>query len=100
MKYTALTQPAHGGEGAVLVKPSSYFFLCRFLRSFFLRLWVAILCLLRFLPQGTWQHSFRLILTAIMPGDEDMVKGMGEGRTSLELIGAVLPSAGKKTIPR
>jgi hypothetical protein len=31
----------------------NYFFLCRFFRSFFLRLCVAILCLFRFLPQGT-----------------------------------------------
>lgn len=31
----------------------AYFFLWRFFRSFFLRLWVAILCLFRFLPQGT-----------------------------------------------
>lgn len=30
-----------------------YFFLWRFFRSFFFRLWVAILCLFRFLPQGT-----------------------------------------------
>lgn len=29
-----------------------FFFLWRFLRNLFLRLWVAILCLLRFLPQG------------------------------------------------
>jgi hypothetical protein len=33
--------------------PGPYFFLCLFFRSFFLRLWVAILRSLRFLPQGT-----------------------------------------------
>ena len=33
------------------------FFLWRFLRSRFLRLWVAILCRLRFLPQGMGRLS-------------------------------------------
>jgi len=32
-----------------------FFFLCRFLRRRFLRLWVAILCLFLFLPQGMVQ---------------------------------------------
>ena len=31
-----------------------YFFLCRFRRRRFLRLWVAILCLLCFFPLGIW----------------------------------------------
>ena len=31
----------------------NYFFLCLFFLSFFFRLWVAILCFFRFLPQGT-----------------------------------------------
>ena len=33
---------------------ASYFFLCRSARKLFLRLWVAILVRLRFLPLGTF----------------------------------------------
>jgi hypothetical protein len=40
-------------------QPGYFFFLCRFLRSRFLRLCVAIFFLLRFLPQGIFLQPFR-----------------------------------------
>lgn len=40
-----------GQVKSALVK-AAYFFLCLFFLKRFLRLWVAILCLLRFLPLG------------------------------------------------
>jgi hypothetical protein len=39
-----------------------YFFLCLFFRSFFLRLWVAILRSLRFLPQGTSASPYQMYI--------------------------------------
>ncbi len=39
-----------------------FFFLCRFLRSLFLRLCVAILCRFLFLPQGIFFISWIFVL--------------------------------------
>ena len=39
-----------------------FFFLCRFLRSLFLRLCVAILCRFLFLPQGIFFFSWIFVL--------------------------------------
>jgi hypothetical protein len=68
--------------------PGPYFFLCLFFRSFFLRLWVAILRNLRFLPQGTSASPYKKYIhfPGPSPGRQESLSSLRQGRKKVNTV--------------